>query len=245
MICPPQPLEVGTEVEVKVELDVVTAVTLPAIVRHCRPVDQGGNAGLTHADPDQVQVAHTYPALPVAAGARVSGPDHVHHGPVHYDLAHPDPARLGPAREGCPSLTGLQFLHVSSDVERHLYQFVGRNQRRLMPRVRALLPLQYRSHGRRQFVDAVAHELSPGDVALLADERHTPGDLLELRFRLGGQEFGFEACAVSCDTTSQEEGKSSRHLVKAWIGDSGDAIEAQYRKALRGLALDRLAAKRD
>ena len=36
-ICPPDPIEVGAEVEVKVELSAGKEIILPAVVRHCRP----------------------------------------------------------------------------------------------------------------------------------------------------------------------------------------------------------------
>jgi hypothetical protein len=195
-ICPPQPLEVGTEVDVKVQLLGGAEVAARAIVRHCRPYGRG---------PREVQ------------GASVS--------------------------QSKLSNVGLQFLRLPSDVERHLTQFVGYHQRRLMPRVQAVTPVEYRSHGRRQFLEAFAVEVSPGDAVFLAYEAHEPGDPLEVKLRLGRQEYTFSACTLSCDLTTADEGVARRHMIRASFEDSGDAAEAPFRKAVRELAIEKVSSR--
>ena len=116
-------------------------------------------------------------------------------------------------------MAGLQFVRVPSDAERHLSQFVGRHQRRLMPRVQAVVPLEYRSHGDRRFLEAFANEVSPGDLVLMARQAHLPGERLELKVRLSRQDFTFNAAAVSCETTVEDEGKTVRHFVKLSFDD--------------------------
>jgi c-di-GMP-binding flagellar brake protein YcgR len=201
-ICPPNPIEVGAEVEVKVDLGAGYEVVLPAVVRHCRP----------------------YP--PEALSPLVSAT-----------------SSLGADRESYPSVAGLQFVRVPSDAERHLSQFVGRHQRRLMPRVQAVVPLEYRSHGDRRFLEAYSNELSPGDLVLMARQAHLPGERLELRLRLSRQEFAFHASAVSCETTVEDEGKTVRHLVKVSFDDADAAVEGQFRKAVRELSLERFSSR--
>jgi c-di-GMP-binding flagellar brake protein YcgR len=196
-ICPPQPLDVGTELDVKVELAAHTEVTVRAIVRHCHPYGRG---------------------------------------------AHENRASLD--RDDNLSMVGLQFLGLPSDVERHLTQFVGYHQRRLMPRVQAVTPIEYRSHGRPQFLEAFAVEVSPGDVVFLAYEAHQPGDCLELKLRIGRQDYKFNACTLSCDLTTGDEGVARRHIIRASLEDGGDAAEAQFRKAVRELAIEKVSAKR-
>lgn len=193
-ICPPQPLEVGSEIEVQVELAGGTEVTLPAVVRHCHP--------------------YTKPR------------------------GRPGPDRASAAME--LSVVGLQFLRLPSDVERHLSQFVGYHQRRLMPRVQAVTPVEYRSHGHRQFLEAFAVEVSPGDAVFLAYDAHQPGDAIELKLRLRGQNYRFDACALSCDVTTEDEGVARRYVVRASFEDTGDAAEAQFRKAVRDLAVEKM-----
>jgi hypothetical protein len=147
-------------------------------------------------------------------------------------------------RSGCPSFAGLQFAQVTADVERQLSQFLGRHQRRLMPRVHAVVPIEYRSHGHSRFVEGVARELSPGDIVLVVYERHVPGDRLELKLHLRRQDFSFQGCAITCSTTGEEEGPPLRHVVRASINEAGDAVEAQFRKAVRDLAIERVGSRR-
>jgi c-di-GMP-binding flagellar brake protein YcgR len=142
------------------------------------------------------------------------------------------------------SIVGLQFLRLPSDVERHLTQFVGYHQRRLMPRVQAVTPVEYRSHGRSQFLEAFAVEVSPGDVVFLAYEAHQPGDSIELKLRLGRHDYKFNACTLSCDLTTEDEGVARRHIIRASLEDAGDAVEAPFRKAVRELAIEKLSSTR-
>ncbi|HTW08373.1 MAG TPA: PilZ domain-containing protein [Acidimicrobiales bacterium] len=140
------------------------------------------------------------------------------------------------------SMVGLQFLDVPSDVERHLTQFVGYHQRRLMPRVNAVVPLEYRSHGRNRYVEAFSVEVSPGDVAFLAHELHQPGDAMDLKLRLNRQDYILRGCTLSC-TLSDEDGPAPRHVIRASLQDSGEAVEAAFRKAVRELAIERIYAR--
>jgi c-di-GMP-binding flagellar brake protein YcgR len=144
--------------------------------------------------------------------------------------------------DGCPSQVGLQFLPLPAPAERHLAQFVAYHQRRLMPRVKTLLTVQYRCERRRQFVEALVNEVSPGDIVLVAHEEHLPGDRLELRLRLGSRDYNFEAHAVSCQTVEVGRDNSPRHLVKASLDDGGDVAETRYRIAVRDLALEQLGS---
>ncbi len=201
-ICPPKPIEVGAEVEVKVELGAGNEIVLLAVVRHCRP----------------------YP--PDARSAQATA-----HGGFDADL-------------NSSSVAGLQFVRVPGDAERHLSQFVGRHQRRLMPRVHAVVPLEYRSHGAKRFLEAFANELSPGDLVLMARQAHLPGERLELKLRLSRQHFTFDASAVSCETTVEDDGRTVRHFVKVSLDDAGAAVETKFRKAVRELSIDRFSSRR-
>jgi len=201
-ICPPQPLEVGTEVDVMVSLSGGQEVALRAVVRHCR----------------------SYKA------SRANAPG----------------AQMAAQGAGAPELSvvGLKFLRLPSDVERHLSQFVGYHQRRLMPRVQAVTPVEYRSHGRQQFLEAFAVEVSPGDAVVLSYEAHVPGDCMELKVRVGRQETSFKGFVLSCDISPEEEGKPRRYLVRVSFADVGDVAEAQFRKAVRDLAIEKVASRR-
>jgi hypothetical protein len=159
-------------------------------------------------------------------------------------FADPDAAFTGCSGadcDGCPSLVGLQFLEVPGDVERYLAQFVARHQRRLMPRVKALLAVDYRCAQRRRFVEGVVNELSPGDVTLVTHEAHLPGDGFELRMSLAGREYNLTARAVSCQSSPSSGGRT-RHLVRASLDDFGEAAEARFRTAVRDLAVEQLGA---
>ncbi len=151
--------------------------------------------------------------------------------------------RFGADDNSYPSVAGLQFVRVPSDAERHLSQFVGRHQRRLMPRVQAVVPLEYRSHGASRFLEAFASEVSPGDLVLMARQVHLPGERLELKVRLSRQDFTFNAAAVSCETTVEDEGRTVRHFVKVSFEDAAAAVEAKFRKAVRELSIDRFSRR--
>ncbi|MGH9107150.1 MAG: PilZ domain-containing protein [Acidimicrobiales bacterium] len=142
------------------------------------------------------------------------------------------------------SIVGLQFLGASGEVERHLSNFVGYHQRRLMPRVRAVVPVEYRSHGRSSFLDAFAVEISPGDALVLAPERHLPGDAMELGVRLGRQGYKFNCCVLSCASYPEEEGQGSRRVTRVSFQVGEETAEAQFRRAVRELAIEKVGSRR-
>jgi hypothetical protein len=141
-----------------------------------------------------------------------------------------------------PSVTGLQFVEVRGDTERQLSDFIGRHQRRLMPRVQAVVPLEYRSHGLKQFVEGRTHELSPGDIVFVVRQRHLPGDRVELKARLSRQEYIFNGSVVN--SRDSDDGGVPLHVVKVSLDDAGSVIEGQFRKAVRDLAIDRIGSRR-
>jgi hypothetical protein len=213
-ICPPLPLEVGAEVQVQLDLSAGTVINLKAVVRHCRPLG------------DDTSEAHG-PARPVAgAGAGPGG------------------RKADSAADARRSVAGLQFIEVPTDIERQLSSFLGRHQRRLMPRVEVTVPIEYRSHGRSRFIEAVAKELSPGDMLVVLYERHFPGDRMELQLRLRHQDFHFTSCAITSTLTSEPEGAPVRHLVRASLDDAGEAVETKFRQAVRDLAVERIGSRR-
>ncbi len=138
------------------------------------------------------------------------------------------------------AFVGLQFVAVSGDVERLLTQFVGYHQRRLMPRVHAVTSLEYKSHG-RPFVEAFGTGISPGDLVYRAYEAHIPGERVDLRIRLARKSFDYTAFVLSSDLSQEEEGAPRRHLVRVALQESSEAGEAQFRKAVRDLAIERVA----
>jgi hypothetical protein len=144
-----------------------------------------------------------------------------------------------PGRDGCPSVTGLQFLDVPSEVERRLSALVGRNQRRLMPRVQGVVPVDYRSQGRRYFMETRARELSPGDLVMVVYHQHVPGERMQLRLRLSRQDFDFQACVITCHATGRE-GRSPLYAVRVVIHHTDDAVEARFRRAVRDMAVERV-----
>lgn len=145
--------------------------------------------------------------------------------------------------EESPSVVGLQFLRVPSEAERRLSEFVGRHQRRLMPRVNARISMEYCPAGRTYYLEALASEVSPGDVVFEGRKAHLPGERMNVRMRLGRQEFEHSACVVACHTTEKEDG-SLMHQVKAALDESTDAGEALFRRAVRELALEKMAFAR-
>ena len=185
--------------------------------------------------------------MELSAGKEIILPAVVRHCRPYPPDARPAPSTgdglINGDRKSSPSVAGLQFLRVPSDAERHLSQFVGRHQRRLMPRVQAVVPLEYRSHGARRFLEAFANEVSPGDLVLMARRAHFPGERLELKVRLSRQDFTFNAAAVSCETTVEDEGKTVRHFVKVSFDDAEAAVEAKFRKAVRELSIDRFSRR--
>ena len=179
-------------------------------------VDLGPGRGV--AIPAVVRHSHPYPEAGGALGACPKG-----------------------GGDGCPSQVGLQFLQLPAPAERLLAQFVARHQRRLMPRVKTLLTVEYRCQRRRQLVEALVNEVSPGDVVLVAFEDHLPGDRLELRLRLGHRDYNFEGHAVSSKTEVVGDDRA-RHLVKVSLDEGVDDAEARFRIAVRDLALEQLVS---
>ena len=195
-VCPPAALEIGTEVDLAVDLGHDQVLAIPAVVRHSQPYAGAGGA----------------------PGACPPGSD-----------------------GGCPNQVGLQFLRLPARAERQLAQFVAHHQRRLMPRVKARLTVEYRCEHRRQFVEALVTEVSPGDLVFVAREVHLPGDRLEFTLRLGPRTYHFEAHAVSYKSTVVGSDNHTRHVVVASLDESGDVAEARFRVAIRDLALEQWA----
>ena len=156
-------------------------------------------------------------------------------------------AKAGPATEedgcaGCPSIVGLQFLEVPGDVERRLSDFVSRHQRRLMPRVEARLPMEYCPEQRAYYLETFAREASPGDLVFETRKPHLPGERMKVRIRLGRRDFVFGCCVVASHSSPRDEGGLT-HVVKASLDDGGDTVEAQFRKAVRELAIEKVSSR--
>ncbi len=175
-----------------------------------------------------VRHCHPYVATPAPGAGAVPRPA----------SSRPPAGQASASRPG--AVVGLQFVGVSAEVERMLTQFVGYHQRRLMPRVHAVTSLEYKSHG-RPFVEAFGTDLSPGDLVYKAYEAHVPGERVDLRIRVGRKTFDFAAFVLSSELSPEDEGAPRRHLVRAALQESSDAAEAQFRKAVRELAIERVA----
>jgi c-di-GMP-binding flagellar brake protein YcgR len=148
------------------------------------------------------------------------------------------PARVRHCRLGQPALVGLQFGRLAPDVERQLSLFVGAHQRRLMPRVRAVVPVEYRSHG-RAFLEAFASEVSPGDIVFSAHDSHRPGEHVDVKVFLSHLEHSFRAYVLSCDTP-EEQAVPKRYVVRLSLAETSSDAEARFRKAVRELAIERM-----
>jgi len=190
-ICPPKAVQMGAELDLRVELGAQKEVALRGVVRHCKPFTGPRGTGRLVLPGDQ------------------------------------------------PMSVGLQFVDLRGDLERQLSYFVGHHQRRLMPKVAAVLPADYRSHGHRQFLEVFTKELSPGDVVLNSPEPHLPGDYIELRLRARREAFSFNGRALSCDLAPGRHGSPPRYLVRVFLEDSGDAAGAGFRKVVRELAVEK------
>jgi c-di-GMP-binding flagellar brake protein YcgR len=140
------------------------------------------------------------------------------------------------------AIAGLQFTGLGSEAERRLAQFVGCHQRRLLPRVRAVVPVEYRSEKERRFREGAASELSPGDVIFVAHEAHLPGEHLALQLRLRHHLYTFGALVVSSESARDKDGARRRHIVRASLDDVSQDLQGQFRRAVRDLALDRVSA---
>ena len=144
-----------------------------------------------------------------------------------------------------PWVAGFEFVSLPPAGRRQLGQFLARQERRLMPRVKSLTLVECRSHGRATFTEGLASELSPGAVVLDLYEAHAPGDAMEVKLRLRRQSFGFSGRVVACTAVADGSHKPVRHRVTVCLEAPeapGDPQEEQVREALRDLALENLAS---
>ena len=141
-----------------------------------------------------------------------------------------------------PWVTGFEFVSLPPAGRRQLSQFLVRQERRLMPRVKSFTLVECRSHGRAAFTEGLASELSPGAVVLDLYEAHAPGDAMEVKLQLRRQSFGFSGRVVACTAVADGSHKPVRHRVTVCLEAPGDPQEEQVREALRDLALENLAS---
>ncbi len=146
-----------------------------------------------------------------------------------------------PSPKSCNYTAGLEFVALTGDAERRLTQFVGHHQRRLMPCVHAVTALEYRSPG-RSFVEAFGTDVSPGDLVFKAYEGHVPGEELELRVRLGRQLHHFRTSVLASELVPEEGGAPRRYRVRVSLDVYRGQDEAQFRQAVKELAIERLSA---
>ncbi len=137
------------------------------------------------------------------------------------------------------AIVGLQFLEVGPRTEHRLAAFVNHKQQRLLPRVHATVPVDYGPEGGRPRREAMASELSPGDVIFVAGEAHAPGERLGLQLRVSRHEFAFVATVVSSGPVPAGDG-SRYQVVRASLDDVSAEVQAQFRRAVRELALERV-----
>ncbi|MDA8302387.1 MAG: PilZ domain-containing protein [Actinomycetota bacterium] len=141
-----------------------------------------------------------------------------------------------------PWVVGFEFVSLPPSGRRQLSKFLAQQERRLMPRVKSLILVECRSHGRPAFAEGLASELSPGAVVLDLYEAHAPGDAMEVKFRLRRQSFGFSGRVVACTPVADANHKPVRHRVTVCLEAPAGPAEEQVRKALRDLALENLAS---
>lgn len=154
--------------------------------------------------------------------------------------------RLGPARvdscDACPTIVGLQFLSVPAESERRLGEFVSRHQRRLMPRTRARLPMEYCPEQRAYYLETFASEISPGDLVFETRKAHVPGERMKVRARLGRRDYEFGSYVVASHSFARDEGGTG-HCVRVSLDEGSDAQESLFRKAVRDLAIERMGSR--
>lgn len=187
--------------------------------------------------------ARSYLPWPVEVGAKavleleLGGGEALRAGGV---VRHCSAVDCPPAGEG-RWVAGFEWASLPPAGRRKLSHFLAQQERRLMPRVKSLTPVEYRAHGREGFAEALASELSPGDLVLSAYEAHSPGDPLEVRIRLRKQEFAFGGRVVACSPVAEPGRAPVRYSVRVCLDLAGP--EEQFREAVRGLALGRLASQ--
>jgi hypothetical protein len=196
----------------------------------------------------QAAKSHTLDCSP--GGARIYLPWPVEVGAeaiLELDLGQAEPLRAVAVARHCsrsgegPWLAGFEWKSLPPAGRRQLSHFLAVQERRLMPRVRALTLVEYRSHGRKGFAEALASELSPGDVVLALYEAHGLGDAIELRLRLRRQEFAFAGKVVGCSPVAEPGQAPVRYNVRVCFDGAGP--EEQFRKAVRELAVEKLASR--
>jgi hypothetical protein len=60
--------------------------------------------------------------------------------------------------------------------------------------------------------------------------------------RLGRQDYSFDARVVGC--RKKGDASDTVHLVTASLADAADAVEAQFRRAVRELAIEQVNTRR-
>lgn len=139
-------------------------------------------------------------------------------------------------------VAGFEFTSVPPSGRRQISHFLALQERRLIPRVRALTLVEYRSDGQEGFYGALASELSPGDVTVALYEARPPGNGVELRVRLHRQDFVFTGRVVACNPVVEAGQMTVRYNLRVCLDAAPGAVEDQWRKALRQLALQKQAS---
>jgi len=145
--------------------------------------------------------------------------------------------------EGDLWLAGFQFTSLPPTGRRQLGHFLAVQERRLMPRVRALTLVEYRSHARKGFAEALVSELSPGALTLVVYEPHLPGDAVEVHVRLKKNDFAFTGRVVACSPVAEPGETPVRYNVRVCLDWAGGPAEEQFRAAVRELAVEKLASQ--
>ncbi|MGC8627411.1 MAG: flagellar brake protein [Acidimicrobiales bacterium] len=139
------------------------------------------------------------------------------------------------------AVLGVQFVGLDPRTEQRLSYLVGSHQRRLLPRVKAAVPVDYGPEGGKRRGEALASELSPGDVSFVARDAYALGERLGLQLRVSRQEFSFGATVLRSELVPDSEDDRCR-LVCALLDEVSGEVQAQFRRAVRELALERTGA---
>lgn len=171
-----------------------------------------------------------------------------HEAVLALEIGESTPLRaVGTARH-CKKLTdelwvaGFEFASLPPGGGRQLSHFLALQERRLMPRVSSLALVEYRSHGRNGFREGLANELSPGALVLGLYEAHVPGDAIEVSLRLRRRSFTFPGRVVASAAVVDDSQTPVRHKVTVCLDPQDRAAEDEFRKAVRDLALEKLAS---